>query len=205
MRYQRDIFQEGDYYHLYNKVVGNELLFKPKQDYDRFLSRFRKYMCPYMKGYSYCLMPNHFHFLIRVLEINLVQIESEQTSCSRELINGQVSLNKFLESQLSRMLSGYTLSFNKRYKRMGQLFKQGTKRVLIKSHTRLSQLLCYVHHNPIHHGITNNYRYWQFCSYNAYANEVNTQIAKNEMLEFLGGKEQFFLLHHDYKENYRRN
>ena len=51
---------------MYNKVVSNEKLFRQRSDYLDFLSRYKKYFGNYFKTYAYALMPNHFHFLIKV-------------------------------------------------------------------------------------------------------------------------------------------
>ena len=56
------------YYHLYNRGNNKELIFFEDDNYNYFLSQFKKYVSPYCETYSYCLMPNHFHFFIRINE-----------------------------------------------------------------------------------------------------------------------------------------
>jgi len=203
MRYQRDPFHIGQTYHLYNKAVGNEQLFRTTKDYKQFLERFARYLCPFVDVYAYCLMPNHFHFMIKIQKPSNSQLKKENTSCSIALLNDEIQVNKFIESQLSRMLSGYTLSFNRRTTRMGQLFKQGTKRVNVKSPSKFVHLISYIHHNPIHHAITDSFQQWTFSSYNAYLRNANTLIAKKEILDFLGGRSEFHRIHKSFVEDFK--
>ena len=51
-------------YHIYNKGNNQETLFLKNENYLQFLMLFRKFVSPYCKVLAYCLMPNHFHFLI---------------------------------------------------------------------------------------------------------------------------------------------
>jgi len=57
-------FEKGDWYHIYNKVVSGEKLFNEARDYHDFLKRYDKYFGSYFDTFAYCLLPNHFHFLV---------------------------------------------------------------------------------------------------------------------------------------------
>lgn len=57
----------GQYYHVFNKSVGGELLFRNEANYLYFLGKYKKYVSPFAETLAYCLMPTHFHFLIRPL------------------------------------------------------------------------------------------------------------------------------------------
>jgi putative transposase len=52
------------YYHLFNHAIGSDNLFKEKENYLYFLRKYGIYISPVCQTYAYCLMPNHFHFLI---------------------------------------------------------------------------------------------------------------------------------------------
>ena len=58
----------GEKYHILTKAVGNEKLFLHEKDYLFFLSRYTRYISPIADTYCYSLLPNHFHFLIRIKE-----------------------------------------------------------------------------------------------------------------------------------------
>jgi REP element-mobilizing transposase RayT len=55
-------------YHIYNRAVGNETLFRSEKQYLHFLKCIEKYLLPKTCIWSYCLMPNHFHLLIEIKE-----------------------------------------------------------------------------------------------------------------------------------------
>ena len=67
-------------------------------------------------------------------------------------------------------------------------------------------LICYIHHNPIHHGIVENYEDWKYSSYNAFHADKPTNISKSKVLTWLGsgdkeiGKRHFLQYHHDFKQ-----
>lgn len=67
------------FYHIYNRGVNGEIIFKNNDNYTYFLSKVKKYLTPVSDIYAYCLLPNHFHFLIRIKEEselkNLVKVK----------------------------------------------------------------------------------------------------------------------------------
>lgn len=61
----RQCLTADTYYHVYNRAVGNELLFLTDRDYVAFFERINQFLNPFMEFYAYCLIPNHFHFFIK--------------------------------------------------------------------------------------------------------------------------------------------
>jgi hypothetical protein len=62
----REPFEPDTIFHVYNHGNGDDLIFRENENYLFFLERFRVYITPVADIYAYCLMPNHFHFLLRV-------------------------------------------------------------------------------------------------------------------------------------------
>ena len=60
----------GEVYHVYNKAVGSELLFKTDEDYEHFLKKIERFILPVANIYAYCLIPNYFHLMLRIKEPN---------------------------------------------------------------------------------------------------------------------------------------
>ena len=56
----------GKYYHVFNKSIDGNTLFKEDKDYLHFIDLIRKYVVPWAEVYAYCLIPNHFHWLIKI-------------------------------------------------------------------------------------------------------------------------------------------
>ena len=198
-RNQKDYFDHGGIYHIYNKVVTGRKLFETDIDYYDFLRRYQKYLSPYFDTYAYCLIPNHYHFLVKVKEPENIDVSLEKTIAAKKYTNGEELINFFLENQLSRMFSGIAIKYNKRSGREGALFKEGTKRVELKTESRVIYQLCYIHHNVIHHHLAKKYNAWKYSSYLAYLSDKNSHIDKNSILELLGGIDVFLQLHKNFR------
>ena len=73
------------HYHIYNRVISQDLLFVRHGHYVFFLRRWLDYL-PYLQVHAYCLLPNHFHFLVKVkpLDLELLEhVKAQKTSKSR--------------------------------------------------------------------------------------------------------------------------
>lgn len=68
---------EGEFYHLFgHSLAKNAKLFYQARNYDSFLKNFRKHFSKYLDVWAYCLVPNHFHFLVRVkLKVDTTIVE----------------------------------------------------------------------------------------------------------------------------------
>ena len=66
MNIRNEILEPNAYYHIYNRGINSGQIFISEENYLFFLSKFDKYLSPVCDVLAYCLMPNHFHFLIRV-------------------------------------------------------------------------------------------------------------------------------------------
>ena len=58
--------EENNYYHIYNRGHDGIDLFYQRRNYHYFLVKYDYYLSNYVDTYAYCLLPNHFHLLIRV-------------------------------------------------------------------------------------------------------------------------------------------
>ena len=70
-------FSPGEHFHLYNRGVNRDIIFIDDDNYAFFLHNIRRYMLPVVDIVAYCLMPNHYHILIRVKETSEVEPTSE--------------------------------------------------------------------------------------------------------------------------------
>jgi putative transposase len=179
----------GNYYHIYNRGNNGENIFLKDENFDYFLSKWIKYIDPYSETFAYCLMPNHFHFLIRV--------DSKDCFVKPPGISKvqDPDINLILESQFKKLFSSYALAFNNQQSRHGSLFEKRFKRVLVDSDSYLSKIIHYIHNNPLHHGFADDFLSWKYCSYRSILSEQPTRVSRNEVLEWLGGKKGFIDFH----------
>jgi putative transposase len=61
-------FEENNLYHIYNRGNNKQTIFFTRENYLYFLNKIKKYISPHCNIIAWCLMPNHFHFLIQGTE-----------------------------------------------------------------------------------------------------------------------------------------
>lgn len=144
------IYKENSYYHIYNRGVAKNKIFLDDKDYKTFLFYLKFYLTlelhdkdlqgrtlkvppskipnnftDEIKLVAYCLMPNHYHFLIYQKRKDMIQ--------------------HFMRSLGTK----YSMYFNRRYERVGPLFQGKYKGVLVDSEEQFIYLSKYIHQNPI--------------------------------------------------------
>lgn len=179
----------GNYYHLYNHSNGNLNLFRSDENYRYFLEKYLKYTEPYIETLAYCLMPNHFHFFIRVKE----------DSKSSELFKGSEPLEKIspvlVTNSIKNWLICYTQSYHKYYGTRGNLFYQKIRRKLILDENYMVNLIVYLHLNPVIHGFTNDLHDWKYSSLNDFLDDSDSFLKKHHVFDLFGGKNNFLFCH----------
>lgn len=145
-------------YHLYNQGNNRTKIFYKKENYEFFLQKFRKYVLPYAKVLSYCLMPNHFHFLLYTSELSIIL----------KKIGGLYVTN--LAEGFRQLLSSYSQAINKQESRTGSLFRQKTKAKLLDNGDEDYPLTCfhYHHQNPVMAGLVHKLEDWEYSSFREY-------------------------------------
>lgn len=152
-------FEPGELYHVYNRGNNRQLIFWSRENYLFFLKRFRQHVHPNTDLLAYCLMPNHFHFLIR----------ANERTC-QTLSRQGLELTQFAEG-LRHLLSGYTQAINRQQQRTGSLFTQNTHvKQLTRGSTRYPEVCFhYIHQNPIRAGLVGEAVEWEFSSFRDFA------------------------------------
>lgn len=176
-------YLEKGFYHIYNRGVEKRIIFKKDQDYKVFLNYLKEYLSPppdplkitftlkggtfkgiprQVKNYcdeidliAYCLLPNHFHLLIKQ--------------------NSKDSMENFMRSLATR----YSMYFNKKYDRVGKLFQGHYKASLISSDAYILHLTRYIHQNPLEYTKNLNDAY---SSYKEYLGERKTKWIKPDVV-----------------------
>jgi len=59
-------FETGKYYHIFNRSIGNRVLFKEERNYHYFLELLQSHLREVIKVHAYCLIPNHFHLFVKI-------------------------------------------------------------------------------------------------------------------------------------------
>ncbi|MTI88736.1 MAG: hypothetical protein FH748_12285 [Balneolaceae bacterium] len=189
--------QQNTYYHLFHKGINKGQVFWSEDDYKTFLEKYFYYLYPVAETFSYCLLGNHVHFLIRIRN------EKEQKSyfgylksnfppkSFHELVYENFKLYS-ASHQVGHLINSYTKYINSKYRRSGSLFGGNFKRKPIESEEYLLNLVVYIHRNPVHHSLTKDFQSYPFSSYGSLlSNNSATFIERAKVLELFGGIDNF--------------
>ena len=145
MKHRKEDFIKGAVFYFYNKTPKGKLLFRERDDYLYFLNKFQKNLMKYpCEVYSYCLMPNHFHFCL------------EQ--------NGEQPLYRLFNDTLT----SYALHYNSKYHLRGKLLQDRLQNKIILKDDYLIQVCKYIHHNPVKALLVEKVEDWEFSNYREY-------------------------------------
>jgi putative transposase len=186
-------FAEGAIVHIYNRGNNRENIFHDEQDYRAFIFRmglalgFKEKeltheLCrlPHsririenmiksdFKLHAFCLMPNHFHLLVE---------QCRDTSISK---------------LISKICTSYAMYINKKYKRVGHVFQDAFKAVVVDSDPQLLWVPSYIHMNPVKDGLTKHPSKYKWSSYNDYIYNRNLPIVHTKFLLNLFGDKKTF-------------
>jgi putative transposase len=151
----------GEYFHIYNRGNNKEKIFKNDENYHFFLRRFVKHLCPISKLYAFCLIPNHFHLLIKIKRFS----EIPELKDNFEKYNETEAIEKFLSQKFSNFFNAYSKSFNRYFNRTGRLFQERFGRIKVETDEYLHQLVLYIHTNPKKHGIQEDFMNYPYSSF----------------------------------------
>jgi len=189
---QCEPLQPGKFYHIYNHGVGNRNLFMDADNYSYFIDLYDKYISPIADTLAWVLMPNHFHFLVR---INM----SSPNLTGFENLSGLNTTNfdiKPPHQYFSNLFNAYTKAVNKRYDSRGSLFERPFKRKLIDSDEYLKQVILYIHDNPVHHGFCHNPVEYPWSSYLTCISIKPNNLNRDHVIGLFHNQANFKTMHH---------
>lgn len=147
------LFEKGNFYHLFNRGCNKDAIFFNESDYYDLISRITSLNHnEYVKIISYCLMPNHYHFLVQ-----------------------QIS-NFPVTKWIGYIFNGYVQSFNKKYEHSGTLFERSAKAKLITNDNYFIKSIIYIHLNPVIANLVSNPKDWKFSNYSDWIGLTNSSL-----------------------------
>jgi len=175
------LFESDRYYHVYNRGNNKETIFETEANYFYFLKLLKKYIIPVATIYSYCLLPNHFHLILKIKDTNALP---------ENIKSGKRGIHQ----PFSNLFNAYAKAYNKMYNRTGSLFQKNVKRIEITDEVYLRNLIVYVNTNSSHHGIA-DFTVYKHSSYNAIISDKPTLLQRNDLLDLFDGVVNFIYMH----------
>ena len=201
MKYYEIPLHPDGVYHIVNHANGKEKLFLNRGNYLFFLKRYQYFIEPIAETVAYCLMPNHFHFLLKIKDTESLQDANrlfkrrKNPRCEDVRAIESDKFPTFISRTFGNLFSSYAQAFNKQQKRRGSLFIPNFKRAQIDSENYFRNAVRYIHYNPVKHGFVDHYTAWEFSSYSAYISEKESRIARSIGIEMFDGKTSFLKFH----------
>jgi REP element-mobilizing transposase RayT len=148
----------GQVYHVYNRGANRGTIFLQRENYLFFLRRFReKVDSKQATVIAWCLMPNHFHLLLR--------IETGEFS-----------------KRMHAFATGFSKAINKQYERSGALFQGRFQAKHVDDDGYLAHLSRYIHLNPVEAQLVPAPDNWEFSSYRDYLGLRNGTLSTKEII-----------------------
>jgi REP element-mobilizing transposase RayT len=212
----------GKVYHIYNRGNNRENLFRFPEDYEHFLRLYEKYIEPIAETYSWCLLRNHFHLLVKIKpkeEIGFFNpFYSSRFKDSGRITNGinddlkwqLISENEIAllddialkdlrrptpYRQFSHLFNAYSKHINTRYKRTGSLFEKNFCRICVENIFHFKQLVIYIHKNPQHHRYIENFRHYPWSSYQSILSIKPTKLSREKVIGWFDDEARFIEMH----------
>jgi len=200
----------GYYYHIYNRGIDGMDLFRSNDNYSYFMELYFKYVDLIADTYAWCLMKNHFHFLVWIKEEGEIQpfkpLSGYKTA---ERVNGLLTPSAVSypdggsvkrrkpkpSNQFSHLFNSYAQAFNRMYNRTGSVFEKPFKRKLVESEDYLKRLVYYIHHNPVHHDFTDTIIEYPWSSYLEIIGPSETKLKREEVIDWFDDVENFKFYH----------
>lgn len=131
---------ENAFYHVFNRGVNKQPIFLSNQDYYFFLKKLSDLKQKFDHSvYAYCLMPNHFHLSIQTRKVPISKI-------------------------MASLTTSHSVYFNKKHGRLGPVFQNRFKSILIENDPYFLKLSQYIYLNPVKAGLVEDPIDYQFSS-----------------------------------------
>jgi len=180
------------YYHFYNRGNNRQAVFFERENYLFFLRRLKLFLVGYVDVIAYCLMPTHYHILVRVRRALGLQT-SELNSEVLPLGNPEIlSRSRQVSNAMMKFGVSYTKAINKRYGRVGALFQGQFQGKPVQSYEHLLNLCVYIHANPVKDGLVSLPENWEYSNYLEWMGlRDGTLVDRDFITENFGSPEEY--------------
>lgn len=201
-------FKPNTIYHIYNQGNNRQKIFYKDDNYIYFLRKMRQHLLPHVEFLAYCLMPNHFHFLVYTKESACLPYSGTKwTGDSKSPVHSNTKSpnekQQNLHHAIKILLSSYTRAINKQEDTSGSLFRGKTKakngiidgfvtvngknkNLFFRPDNHYSRVCFeYIHENPVEAKLCSEQVDWRYSSAIDYAGLRNGTLCNQELAKKL--------------------
>ena len=188
------------YYHIFNRGINGENLFRENSNYEHFLRLYSEHIEPVAETFAWVLMKNHFHLLVRIIpeeKIGLIKPRED-----KKRIDYPLKKKYNPTQQLGNLFNAYAKAFNKKYNRTGSLFESPFRRIPVNDERYFKHLIFYILNNPVHHGFCEVMTDYPWSSYLTTISDKPTRLQRDKVIGWFNSKPEFIEFHqqnHDDK------
>ncbi|GAB3971422.1 hypothetical protein GCM10028806_21460 [Spirosoma terrae] len=183
---------EEQYYHIYNRGNNGDNIFYQDRNYTYFLQKYDYYLSPYLETYAFCLLPNHFHLLVRIKAFSSLLETEKKLHSGTEYITVP---ERIISELFRRFFMSYAKSIKVQEQRTGSLFEKNFRRKWVNSDQYFTALVAYIHRNPQAHGMCTDFTQYPYSSYQRITDPKPTRLMKQSVLNWFGGSEPYYQFH----------
>ncbi len=198
--------EHGKFYHVFNRGNNYENIFLQKADYLHFINLYSLYIEPVAETFAWCLLKNHFHFLIRIKDEQDIGYFNSNYANSKDLDKkwktyfpakqeNKYSIKPNPEKQFQHLFNAYARWFNQKYKRINALFAKNYNHLLVDNQEYLRNLIVYINNNPVKHGFVEHPIEYSWSSYLSIVSIKPTKLHKKAVLSYFDNVANFKHLH----------
>ena len=199
-------------YHIYNRGNNSDKVFYKHENYLYFLEKIKTYILPYTDILAWCLMPNHFHLMLRVNCIELPVINHSDilghnilvsTNKVKTYNDDDIKTQRNLNQSIGILLRSYTNAIQKQEGRTGSLFQSKTKAICLSNgkidgigndfkeydnsqNNYPKTCFHYIHQNPVKAGLVKKCKEWGYSSFQEYEKISPNNLVNLSLAEELG-------------------
>ena len=198
------LIEKGHIYHIYNQGNNRQKIFFNRENYFFFLGKMKEYIMPYADIMAWCLMPNHFHWMVYVRETDIFRSRGA-TQSRTPTISDNISFNK----SIGILLASYTRAINNQENITGSLFREKTNAECLTAFNGITPSfyntefgtimnitdpekeypqICfnYIHNNPVKAGLVKSAEDWEFSSFQDICGMRNGKLINRERINEFG-------------------
>ena len=177
-------------------------MFFEAENYVYFLKGMKRYLLGTVEVIAYCLMPTHYHLLVKVLPLQTSEVFIPIRGRATSEVSGRGEASKQMSLAMQKFLISYTKAINKRFERTGALFQGQFQAKPVTTYKHLLTLCAYIHANPVKDGLAAWPEMWDFSNYLEWLGLRNGTLVNREFIaENFGTGEAYKQFVADYLRN----